>query len=276
MSNLTSDQIVALNELRELEVGADLYRCAPPEFAQEFRLKAIYIGSVWVGMILEFDLIVLNRIVGLGVGHVATESMLDDAMASLQKAGCKNYMAQVSPLAKPARLPEWLDARGFTRTNNVAKMYRGNKPASFTPTPLRLQAIGQEQAEAFAEIATTVHGMPLALGPLFSGNIGKPGWHHYLAFDGEQPVSAAAMFVSGEVGWLGFGSTLDSHRKRGGQSAMFARRINDGLALGCKWFVTETAEDTPEQPNASYHNMLRSGFELAYLRPNYLYQPPDN
>lgn len=276
MPNLTSDQIVALNERSELEAGADLYRCASPEFAKKFRLKAIYIGSVWVGMIPELDLIVFNRIVGLGVGHVATESMLDDAIASLQKAGCKNFMAQVSPLAKPARLPEWLYARGFTRTNNWAKMYRGNKPASFIPTPLRLQAIGQEQAEAFAGIATTAYGMPLALGPLFSGNIEKPGWHHYLAFDGEQPVSAAAMFVSGDVGWLGFGSTLASHRRRGGQSAMFARRINDGLALGCKWFVTETGEDTPEQPNASYHNMLRSGFELAYLRPNYLYQPPDN
>ena len=82
------------------------------------------------------------------------------------------------------------------------------------------------------------------------------------------------MFVNGEVGWLGFASTLKKYRKRGGQSALFARRIQDGLALGCKWFVTETGEDTPEDPNPSYHNMLRSGFKLAYLRRNYVHQPP--
>jgi hypothetical protein len=82
------------------------------------------------------------------------------------------------------------------------------------------------------------------------------------------------MFVKDDVGWLGFGSTLESHRKRGGQGAMFERRIQDGLLLGCKWFVTETGEDTPEDPNPSYHNMLRTGFELAYLRPNYVHQPP--
>jgi hypothetical protein len=59
-----------------------------------------------------------------------------------------------------------------------------------------------------------------------------------------------------------------------GQGAMFARRIADGLALGCQWFVTETGEDRPEDPNPSYHNMLRSGFKLAYLRRNYVHRPP--
>ena len=40
--------------------------------------------------------------------------------------------------------------------------------------------------------------------------------------------------------------------------------------MGCEWFVTETGEDTVANPNPSYHNMLRTGFKPAYLRPNYL------
>ena len=51
-----------------------------------------------------------------------------------------------------------------------------------------------------------------------------------------------------------------------------ARRIEDGRALGCRWFVTETGEDTPERPNPSFRNMLRSGFALGYHRANYM--PP--
>jgi len=34
--------------------------------------------------------------------------------------------------------------------------------------------------------------------------------------------------------------------------------------------ITETAEDTPEQPNQSYRNMLRLGFQVAELGPFYV------
>jgi hypothetical protein len=78
--------------------------------------------------------------------------------------------------------------------------------------------------------------------------------------------------VKGATGWVGFGATLPSHRKRGGQGAIMARRIAEGIDLGCKWLVTETGEDSPERPNPSYHNMLRTGFQLAYQRPNYIHQ----
>jgi len=210
----------------------------------------------------------------LGIGELATESILDDAIGVLKMAGCKNYMAQISPSAGPAHIAEWLDSRGFTKGRNWAKVYRGDKPAPSISTDLTIQSIGIEYADAFSDVALTAFGMPPELHPFLSGHIGRPGWHHYLGFDGEQPVTTAAMYVKEGIAWLGFGSTLESHRKRGGQGAMFARRIADGLKLGCKWFVTETGEDTPENPNPSYHNMLRSGFKLAYLRPNYVHQPP--
>ena len=87
-----------------------------------------------------------------------------------------------------------------------------------------------------------------------------------------EPYVKVSPHVSADVAWLGFGCTLESHRNRGAQGALFARRIQDGLLLGCKWFVTETGEDTPDSPNPSYRNMLRTGFELAYLRRNYVHQ----
>jgi hypothetical protein len=181
-------------------------------------------------------------------------------------------MVQISPQAQPSQLPAWLEKRGFKHGRNWAKVYRGNDPPINVPTQLRVEAIGIEHADVFADIALSAFEMPPELRPLVKGPMGKRGWHHYLAFDGDQPVSAGAMFISGEVAWLGFGSTLVTHRNRGGQGAVFARRIDDGLNLGCKWFVTETGEDTPESPNPSFHNMIRHGFKLAYLRPNYIYK----
>jgi hypothetical protein len=276
MSNLTSEKIAILNEFGESEAWANYYLCAPPEFVEKYRLEAKRIGSVWVTMIPELDWAFFNRIVGLGVGESASESQLDDAVDILQKARCKNYMAQICPSAQPTHIMEWLNARGFAKSRNWAKVYRGDEPAPSTATDLKIKSIEREYADAFADVALTAFEMPSELHPLLIGNVGKPGWYHYLGFDGEQPVTAAAMYVKDDVGWLGFGSTLESYRKRGGQGAMFARRIEDGIKLGCKWFVTETGEDTPENPNPSYHNMIRSGFKLAYQRPNYVHQPPSS
>jgi hypothetical protein len=231
---------------------------------------------VRVTAIPALDHAFFNRIVGFGVGEPATESMLDEAIAVFQNAGCRNFMAQVSALAQPAQCPEWLAARGFKPSANWAKMYRGNEPAPRIETDLRVEPIGENYAEAFADVVLATFEMPALLRPLMKGIVGQPGWRHYLAFVGEKPVSVASMFVNGEVGWLGNMGTLKKYRNRGGQGAMFARCIQDGLALGCKWFVTETGEETPDNPNPSYHNMLRSGFQLAYLRRNYWHRPPDS
>jgi hypothetical protein len=115
--------------------------------------------------------------------------------------------------------------------------------------------------------------MPAGFGPLVSGLLGRPGWHHYAAFDGEQLVATGAVSIWNGIDMLGFGATLPSHRGRGAQGALMARRIRDGIALGCRWLTTETGEDTPGQSNPSYRNMLRTGFRLAYVRPNYIYFP---
>jgi hypothetical protein len=85
-------------------------------------------------------------------------------------------------------------------------------------------------------------------------------------------MATAAVYCRGEYAWIDFASTLPGYRGRGGQAALLARRIADGAALGCKWLVVETAEATPEKPAPSYRNMRRYGFEVAYVRPNYLYK----
>jgi hypothetical protein len=271
---LTPAKIAEMNEFGELEAQANFMQCAPREFVESFRMEIKRIGPAVVGMIPELDTPFFNRILGLGVGSPATESMLDEGLAVFEKAGCKNYMVQLSPLAQPAEIPEWLLARGITPSRNWAKMYRGNDPAPVILTDLRVEKIGVNQADAFASVVLSAFEMPAVLRPLMKGPVGQPGWQHYMAFDGEKPVSVASIYIKDEIGWLGNAGTLKKYRKRGCQGAMFSHRIQDGLELGCKWFVTETGEDTPKDPNPSYHNMLRSGFQLAYLRRNYVHMAP--
>lgn len=273
MSDLTPEMLAEISGFRE-GAHANYFLSAPPEFARPFRLEVKRIGSAWVITIPAVDNVTQNQILGLGVGEPLTESVLDEAIAVFQNTGCKNYMAAVSSFAQPAQYPEWFAARGFKPGRNWVKMYRGNEPAPVISTDLRVEKIGKDQADAYADVILSVFGMTSAYRPLLKGNVGKPGWHHSLAFAGDKPVSAGAMFVKGEMAWMHLSGTLKRYRGRGAQSAMLARGIEMGLALGCKWFIAETKEDTPDRPNPAYHNMMRYGFKLAYLEKCYYHQPP--
>lgn len=272
MQHINPENIPELVEFSEAEAWVNYYNSSPADSVQQFKVVAKQIRSAWVIMMARLESPLFNRIMGLGIRNPTTEAELDQAIDVFNDAGCKNFMIQISPSAQPSQISEWLDQRGFKRGRNWAKMYRGNEAPLHVQTDLRVKAIGSEYGEDFSNVVLNAFEMPQELGQMVQGPIGKPGWHHYLAFDQNEAASAGAMYVSGEIAWLGFGSTLASHRKRGGQGAIFARRITDGLKLGCKWFVTETGEDTPESPNPSFHNMVRHGFKLAYLRSNYIHQ----
>ena len=272
MEALTASEIAEVNEIGEAEAYLDYFRCAPPEFAQAFGLGVRQLGSIYVTIISKVDNLNHNRIMGWGLREPATEASLDNAIAVFQKEGCHNYLVQISSLIQPAKASEWLARRGFTQGRSWAKMFRGNEAAPAVSTDLRVEKIGKGQAEAYASVVLPAFGIKPHYRPLVKGNVGKPGWQHYLAFAGEKPVSAAGMYINEETAWLSFAATLEEYRGHGGQSAMLARRIEDGLERGCKWFVAETKEDTPDRPNPSYRNMKRCGFKLAYLQQYYYHQ----
>ena len=95
---------------------------------------------------------------------------------------------------------------------------------------------------------------------------GRAGWRCYVARDGQNAVASGAFRQDGTTAWLSVAATLKSHRGRGGQSSLVARRIADALASDCTHIVTETGDDTPERPNPSLRNLLRAGFEVVHWR----------
>jgi hypothetical protein len=211
-------------------------------------------------------------VLGLGLGEPIAEATLD-AIDRIYRGASIRYMLPISPAVLDPTLHARLEARGLKRMDTWSQLIRGAEQPPEISTDLRIERVGPEHARVLVEIVSTCFEMPTEYAFFFSGLVGRPGWHHYLAFDGEAPVATGALYVRGLVGYLTFGATLESHRRRGAQGAIMARRIADGAACGCRWLVTEALEDIPEHPNPSYHNMLRTGFRLAYQRPNYVYFP---
>ena len=72
---------------------------------------------------------------------------------------------------------------------------------------------------------------------------------------------------TGPQAGAGAGSSRDGagQQGQGAQSALLAARIALGIERGVREFATETGE----QAGPSQRNILRAGFEEAYLRPNW-------
>jgi ribosomal protein S18 acetylase RimI-like enzyme len=152
-------------------------------------------------------------------------------------------------LEERAAIVETSEARWFEA------IYDGFSPDIMAEYGATYQDVGGGTAEMFEDLARV-------------SNV-----YSYVAYAGDEPAGAGSMIVNGEFCHLFNAATLPEFRRRGAQSAIMARRIEEGIKQGCRWFMTETDEDTPENSNPSYRNMLRTGFQLAYLRPNYAYGP---
>jgi hypothetical protein len=243
---------------------------ASPELRQELGIAVEHIGSARLVTCRALDHGQVNRVIGLGVQEPLSEAAIDQAIEAFASHGIGNFYLQIRPDAEPPELPAWLAKRGLVaHSRRWAKFGRGRTPPAATRTDLRVEAIERVHAEAFGKIVTTSFGMPAVMSPWLASVVGNPGWSVYLAFDGELPVAAGAMFTHEQVAWLLFGATLTSHRGRGAQGAILSRRIADAIACGAEQLVVETGEAVPGQPQTSYANILKSGFELVYSRANY-------
>lgn len=276
MYGLSPDELSVLCEMHELEASIDIYRHFSAPSHQGFRSEVRRFDACAVLMMPGLDLLPLNRIVGLGIAGAAAEALIDGTISCFARAGLTEFSVQISPLAEPAALGSWLLARGFEQGLGTPKFIRGTEAVAAVSTGIQVERIGMESSVQFADIFGNVFGLSPEIRPLFTGTMGKPGWHHYLGYDGVVPVATGVMYLKNGVAWLGIGSTHSDFRNRGGQSALIARRLTDALSLGCQWFVTETGMDTSEQPSPSYRNMLRAGFKVAYIRDNYLHHSQEN
>src|SRR5689334_4915435 len=145
MDDLSPQELAQLVEFAEAATMADAVRAAPAALAEGLGMEVRQIGGATACVMRGADVPLFNRVLGLGLTEPATESMLDAVVALYAPTG-NRFMVQVSPAARPAALPAWLEARGFKRRDNWAKCYRDTAPPPTIPTDLRIEQI--EPAEA--------------------------------------------------------------------------------------------------------------------------------
>ncbi len=240
--------------------------------ADAFGADAVQAGGVVCAVRPDLDEVYINRVIGLGVTAPASDAVLDRIA---EVFGSVRHSIALAPCAQPADLPAMLRERGYEAGYAWVKFQRPAAPPLEAQTDLRVERIGRERSAEYVTVLAAGFDLLPDAAAMLEHLPGRPGWGCYLAYAGELPVAAGAVFVSGDHAWLGQATTIAEHRRRGGQSALIAARIGAARAAGATVIVTETGETVDGRPANSYHNILRAGFEPAYVRPNYISPPED-
>ena len=150
------------------------------------------------------------------------------------------------------------------------KFVRDAHPPRFAaPQKIEVIELSPEDKAPFGTIAAVGFELPAWASSLFAKLPGREGWRCYVARVDGEPQACAAMSLRRRDRRVRHRRNARDARGRGCQLALLRRRILDAAEAGCHTLFVETGERVPDRPSASYRNILRAGFEEAYLRPNW-------
>lgn len=227
------------------------------------------VGSALCYLSASEPSILVNRVLNLQAD--TTLEQLAEIRRLYRATGVARFFLHVIPEVMGPGREQLLAEAGYTRYRGWMKFQRGSgKIASATTTELSVRRIGAKHATRFAAIV----GDAFDFRPAFQGAIAAvfsdPNWHMYMSFADDTPAGTGALYMRDGVGYLDFGATHPDFRRLGGQTAVLNTRVRDALEAGCTSIVTMTGEATPGDEQHSYRNILKAGFEEAYLRENWI------
>jgi hypothetical protein len=260
----------ALLEAAEMDAWESIFAAAPAPLAEALKLEARRFGPALATAAGAVDVGQFNRIQGIGLPGDEDGDSIEAAVAWFRGKGVRNFLVQIPPGPRSEAFAERARALGLTPFRRAwTKFRRPPLPPPPARTDLRVIEASAAQAADFGATAAAGFGMPPALAPWLSALVGRAGWRCYVSYDGEAPNGVGAAFRGEGAAWLGVGASVPQGRGRGSQSAILARRIEDAVAGGAPFLVTETGSRVEGEPQTSFGNILKSGFEIAYERPNW-------
>ncbi|WP_432251759.1 hypothetical protein [Streptomyces sp. HNM1019] len=255
-------------DANEIAALRDWLAALDPGVAAEFGVRAESFGDAFAVLAPGTETVFFNRVVGLSVLQRPSRTLVRD-IADFFRGADARFMVHVPEEAARTELPDWLGEEGLEPQGEWITLRRGADPAPPPSTDLRVESVGPSQATHFAETLCTGYGMPDEWAPLYEGLVGRPGWRHYMAWDGALPVATASIFLQCARAWCGNSGTLRRYRHRGAHTALSRLRLKDGLDAGCASFTGETWQ-RPGLPNQSLRNHTRDGWQEVYRRLNYV------
>ncbi|HEU4392149.1 MAG TPA: hypothetical protein VFR04_00795 [Solirubrobacterales bacterium] len=248
----------------------DVWESVPGDVAREKGVELREFGPVQVSIVTDLPGVgMMNLVLGATEPGAVEGGHLAAATEWAASRGVEYYVPVTPSLPATSLAEGWLEANGFGKGYAWMKFVRDPHPPRFRAPDVEVLELTAPDQGPFGMIAATGFGLPAWASAFFADLPGREGWHCYVArIDGEAQA-CAAMHVHDGIAEFGIAATLEPARGRGCQLALLHRRIVDAADAGCHTLFVETGERVPDRPSASYRNILRAGFEEAYLRPNW-------
>lgn len=247
----------------------EVWESVPGEVAREHGIELRDFGPIQAVLVADLPEVGMLNLL-LGAAEDPGGESLARAASWAAERGVSPYVPLTPGLPGSATAEEWLRANGYEPAYAWMKFVRDPHPPRFpAPDGVEVVELGAADDEPFGTIAAIGFGLPAWAAEFFAHLPSREGWRCYVAKVDGEAQACAAMLIEEGVAEFGVAATLEGARGRGCQTALLHRRICDAAEAGCHTLFVETGERVPDRPSASYRNILRAGFEEAYLRPNW-------
>ena len=262
------------SETTEIHAVESLHRACPEVLRKRLGLEWLEIGSVRASVCREDPSILLNRAVGLGLGRAVEAHDVSAVLDAYGSRGIGDWFLHVYEDDLDRDTDALLKPPGMHRRRGWMKFVTTRPAGRHVNSSLTVERVTRDSAIDFASIVCGAFGLREISIPLIAALAHDDRWQLFLSRDGDTPAGAGGLFIDGRVGWLDWAATDPAFRRRGSQSAILAERLELAARLGCEAVFTETGEAVRGDPQHSYGNILKAGFEKLGPRANYSPRPP--
>ncbi|WP_432132941.1 GNAT family N-acetyltransferase [Streptomyces tendae] len=223
-----------------------------------------------------------SKALGFGRTMAVTADLVAEVCAFYRAEGTPVAFLQLAPSAIPEDWDDICGREGITGGSTLVKLVadvdevlaRADRPDRRPLNEVRVAAVEAADADQWASVMMEAFGMPHEhYTQMTAASAVHPDWYPQAAWLGDELVGTGTMYRGGRTGQLFGGAVLPHARNRGSHTELLAARARTAHELGCRLVVTEAEAEIDGSHNPSLHNSLGLGFQVAYERRNWVWQP---
>ena len=277
-TSMFTDQFVALAEGVEAEFMYRYETGADSATTAALGLAATRIGG-GVALSMRHDVTgYWSKALGFGFAEPVTADLIGRVVEHYRSEESPGATIQIAPQVLPTDWAEICARHELSPGTPWVKSACGVDDLRFDAvTALHIGPVGPGSVQEWATATLRGFGMPVGgLADMLVSAASHPGFRPFAAWDGDQIVATANLFIHGDVASLNSAATLPTHRNRGAQSALIAARAAAAVDAGCRWVVAETGKPGDGERDPSLSNLMRCGLRPLYERQNWTWSPVDH
>jgi GNAT superfamily N-acetyltransferase len=218
-----------------------------------------------------------SKALGFGFEEPVTQELVERVLGFYRAERTPGAVIQIAPSLLPS---DWDEICVRHDIHAGAPWVKLACPiGDFRPgrTELRVGPVLPPDIDEWASTTLRGFGMPEeGLADMMAASAEDSAFRPFAAWDGDDMIATANLFVLGEIGSLNSAATLPEYRNRGAQSALLAARARAAADTGCRWLVGETGKPEEGVSSPSMNNLLRAGLKPLYERQNWSWRPATN